>query len=198
MSETRTFLSRPSHEVAPDLLGWSLRHVTDEDVVMVEITEVEAYGGQSDPASHAYRGPTPRSSVMFGPAGRVYLYRSYGIHVCCNVVTGTEGEASAVLIRAGRVTEGIDLARRRRGDVADPALARGPGNLGRALGLTLPQSGRDLLTSASLALVRPAHSPAFDVSTGPRVGITRATQLPWRFWWSGDATVSAYRAGVMA
>ncbi len=109
--ELRGLLSHPAAEVAPALLGWRLSHTTDEGTVTVALSEVEAYMGADDPASHAYRGPTPRNVVMFGQAGRLYTYLSYGMHWCCNVVTGVDGHASAVLLRAGRVVEGADLAR---------------------------------------------------------------------------------------
>ena len=126
LSAVRELLARPADQVAPRLLGWALSNSTAEGTVTVVLTEVEAYLGEDDPASHAYRGPTARNLVMFGRAGHLYTYLSYGMHWCCNVVTGVDGHASAVLLRAGRVTEGVELARRRRGGrVRDTALARG-------------------------------------------------------------------------
>jgi DNA-3-methyladenine glycosylase len=191
--ELRELLSAPAWEVAPHLIGWTLTHETEEGLVSVELTEVEAYAGPLDPASHAHRGPTPRNKVMFGPAGHLYIYLSYGIHWCANIVTGPDGEASAVLLRAGAVVAGAPLALERRGNVRESALARGPGNLGRALGLTGELSGTDLLTSSTVRLDAPAVAAQVPISSGPRIGITKAVDLPWRFWRSGDTTVSATR-----
>lgn len=195
----RARLGRGADLVAADLLGWRLSRETAEGTVTVELTEVEAYAGGSDPASHAFRGPTARNSVMFGPAGHLYVYLSHGIHHCANVVTGPDGEASAVLLRAGRVVEGTELARERRGGVGDHALARGPGCLGQALGLTLPDSGADLLGGSELLLAPGARGrePA-PVATGPRVGVRLAHDVPWRFWVEGDPTVSVYRRNPRA
>ena len=194
----RKLLSRPAAEVAPDLLGWRLSHTTAEGTVTVELTEVEAYMGEDDPASHAYRGPTPRNLVMFGKAGHLYTYLSYGMHWCCNVVTGVDGHASAVLLRAGRVVEGQDLARARRGErVKEHGLARGPGCLGQALGLDRRHNGVDLLTDPSVRLAPGADRPA-EILRGHRVGVTLAHDVPWRFWVPGDATVSAYKRSPRA
>lgn len=177
---------------ARGLLGRTL-HGHD---VAVEITEVEAYGGVNDPASHAFTR-TPRSEIMYGPAWRLYVYRSYGMHFCANVVTGPTEKASAVLVRAGRVVEGIEHARRRRPGVADVQLARGPGNLARSLGLTLDDLGVDLLGEVGVRLgPPPAAVPA--ISAGPRVGVSKAADVPWRFWVTGDPTVSAYRRSPRA
>lgn len=185
--------------MAPELLGWTISHTTAEGTVSVELTEVEAYLGPDDPASHAYRGPTPRNVVMFGRAGHLYTYLSYGMHWCCNVVTGPDGHASAVLLRAGRVVEGAELARQRRGDrVAERSLARGPGCLGQALGLHREHNGTDLLTGERLRL-RPG--PPVDpraVSSGPRVGVSVAHDVRWRFWVTDDPTVSVYKRSPRA
>jgi DNA-3-methyladenine glycosylase len=189
-------LREPPELVAPRLLGWVISHGTDEGEVAVELTEVEAYAGAQDPASHAWRGRTVRNAVMFGPAGHLYVYLSHGVHACANVVTGMEGSAAAVLLRAGRVVAGVELARHRRGGVADAALARGPGNLGRALGLAPAMSGSDLLGPGNLALREsqpPSMSQVSQVHSGPRVGVSRAADLAWRFWVGDDPTVSAYR-----
>lgn len=176
------------------LLGWTVTHHAHEGAVAVELAEVEAYAGMSDPASHAYRGPTRRNSVMFGPAGRLYVYRSHGLHWCCNVVTGPEGEASAVLLRGGRVTEGIDVARRRRGErVADRSLARGPGCVGQALGVSGRHDGSDLFDTGALTLSPPPTPVTLRICSGPRVGVSRAADVPWRYWLEGEASVSAYR-----
>jgi DNA-3-methyladenine glycosylase len=185
--------------VAPELLGWTLSHTTDEGTVAVELTEVEAYMGPDDPASHAYRGPTPRNVVMFGKAGHLYTYFSYGMHWCCNVVTGPDGHASAVLLRAGRVVEGADLARQRRGErVKDSSLARGPGCLGQALGLHRDHNGADLLADGPVRL-QPGEVLGPDrVASGHRVGVSLAHDVPWRFWVQGDITVSAYKRSPRA
>ena len=194
MTDPRVLLSRPSPQVAADLLGWTLTCRTDEGTVGVRLSEVEAYAGTEDPASHAYRGPTPRTAVMFGPPGFLYIYFTYGMHWCCNVVTGTDGEASAVLLRAGRVVEGLELARARRGPkVADRALARGPATLTQALGITGADGGADLLSGSALRLEPPTDATGRAVSSGPRVGVSRAADVPWRFWITGDDTVSAYK-----
>lgn len=175
-------------DVAPRLLGASLSHAG----VTVRLTEVEAYAGSDDPGSHAYRGPTPRTRVMFGPPGRLYAYFSYGMHVCANVVTGPEGTASAVLLRAGEVVDGIHLARDRRATTRDRDLARGPANLCRALGIGLDLDRTDL-SLGPVRLVLAAVPDPGRVSTGPRVGLRGAPDRPWRFWLTGEPTVSAYR-----
>ena len=185
--------------MAADLLGWTLTRTCDEGTVSVRLTEVEAYAGSDDPASHAYRGPTPRTEVMFGPAGFLYVYFTYGMHWCCNVVTGADGEASAVLLRAGRVVEGVELARSRRGTrVADRSLARGPATLTQALGITGAADGTDLLAGGALRLEPAAGNKDLPVSRGPRVGVRRAADVSWRFWVSGDETVSAYKRSPRA
>ena len=158
----------------------------------VRLTEVEAYAGSDDPGSHAYRGPTPRNQVMFGPAGRLYVYFTYGMHHCCNVVVGKEGTASAVLLRAGEVVEGLEVARGRRGRAADRDLARGPARLCRALGIDRRHDGADL-TAGALTLTPGPPPAAEQVATGPRVGLREAADHPWRFWLRGEPTVSAYR-----
>lgn len=160
------------------------------------ITEVEAYGGVEDPASHAFTR-TPRSEIMYGPPWRLYVYRSYGMHFCANVVTGPSEIAAAVLVRAGEVVEGIETARERRGEVADVRLARGPGNLARALGLSLDDLGTELLTDAGVRL-GPPPTVAPPITAGPRVGVSKAADVPWRFWVTGDPTVSAYRRSPRA
>ncbi|MEH0938382.1 DNA-3-methyladenine glycosylase [Micromonospora psammae] len=167
--------------------------------VTVRITEVEAYAGTAgDPASHAHRGRTPRNAVMFGPAGHAYVYFTYGMHWCMNVVTGPDGEASAVLLRAGEVVDGLDVARARRPAVRrEVDLARGPARLCATLGIDRSVYGQDLLGDGPVRL-RPAEAPVPDaaVSAGPRVGVTGAHDVPWRFWITGDPTVSSYRRHV--
>ncbi|MEP7092286.1 MAG: DNA-3-methyladenine glycosylase [Nocardioidaceae bacterium] len=179
-------LTGPVLDVAPRLLGAVLRHAE----VAARITEVEAYDGHDDPGSHAAHGRTPRNAVMFGPPGTLYVYFTYGMHHCCNVVVGSRGTASAVLLRAGEVVEGIALARDRRGS-GDRDLARGPARLCQALGIDLSHNGTDLGTG-SLTLHLP-ESLTEGIATGPRVGLRRAPERPWRFWVEGDPTVSVYR-----
>ena len=168
-------------EVAPRLLGAVLTH----GGVSVRLTEVEAYAGPLDPGSHAHRGQTARNAVMFGPPGHLYVYFVYGMHFCANLVTGPEGDPGAVLLRAGEVVAGCDVARGRRPGSNDRDLARGPARLCRALGIDLSHNG-----------IRPdlvAGEPVTDLSTGPRVGLRHAADRPWRFWITDDPTVSTYR-----
>ncbi|GAA2144968.1 DNA-3-methyladenine glycosylase [Nocardioides koreensis] len=186
-SDLRGLLSAPVLEVAPRLLGATLRH---GDVV-VRLTEVEAYDGPNDPGSHAYRRRTARNATMFGPAGHLYCYFTYGMHVCCNVVCGPEETPSAVLVRAGEVVEGLELARRRRPGASDRDLARGPARLCRALGIGLTHDGADLADGGALTLS--LGEPVDEVSTGPRVGLRGAPERPWRFWITGERSVSTYR-----
>ncbi len=184
-------------EAAPAVLGWRLTHRTPDGSVTVQLSEVEAYAGETDPASHAGRGPTPRNTIMYGPPGRLYVYFSYGMHWCANVVVGPEGTASAVLLRAGRVVHGAELARSRRGErVPDRSLARGPACLTQALGIGREHNGVDLLSDRAFTL-EPAAPPT-SVSSGPRVGIRHAAEVPWRFWLRDDPSVSAYRRSPRA
>ncbi|MEH3034547.1 MAG: DNA-3-methyladenine glycosylase [Aeromicrobium erythreum] len=183
-------------DVATRARGLLGRHLHAHGVTL-RITEVEAYGGVLDPASHAFTR-TPRSEIMYGPPWRLYCYRSYGIHWCANVVTGPTEQAAAVLLRAAEVVDGLDLARERRGGVADVRLARGPGNLAQAAGITGDDLGTDLLDpSSAVHLGEPPHEPV-EVVSGPRVGVSRAADVPWRFWVAGDPTVSAYRRSPRA
>jgi DNA-3-methyladenine glycosylase len=192
-------LAHPAEEVAPQLLGAVLTHETPEGTVSIAITETEAYSGTADPASHAYRGRTARNAVMFGPAGHLYVYRSHGLHWCANIVTGVDGIASAVLVRAGRVVEGEDLARERRGaKVESVRLARGPGNLCQALGITGEHDGTDLLSSTSVVLSAGEPVPAERVRVGPRVGVSKAHDWQHRFYLADEPTVSAYRLSPRA
>ena len=227
----REFYARGALEVAPTLLGCVIERDSPEGLVAVMLTEVEAYTGESDPASHAYRGRTGRNAVMFGEPGHAYVYFTYGMHFCVNLVCQPEGTASAVLLRAGRVIDGIPLATARRaagrngagrvaggrGRSGDPGsgglggsdgpgrpagvereLARGPARLCQALAIDRGLDGADVCDSGSPLRIRPARGagpgqPAPDVSRGPRVGISAAADRPWRFWLTGDPTVSAYR-----
>jgi DNA-3-methyladenine glycosylase len=214
---TREFFARPSVEVAPDLLGCVLEQETADGLVAVELTEVEAYAGRSDPASHAYRGKTRRNAVMFGPPGHAYVYFTYGMHFCVNIVClGEEGSASAVLLRAGEVIAGEELARARRTRgttaIAPRDLARGPARLCQALGIDRSQDGADLVSAgAPLRMLSRTGNPARSavlargddppgtprrILTGPRVGVSSAAEIPWRFWYDGDPTVSVYRPHV--
>jgi DNA-3-methyladenine glycosylase len=196
--------------VAPALLGCVLEHATPDGVVAVRLSEVEAYAGAADPASHAYRGETARNAVMFGPPGHAYVYFTYGMYWCVNVVCLPSGVAEAVLLRAGQVIVGEELARRRRGfDSARPPrdLARGPARLCQALAIDHAQNGADLCDPAGELRLRAAvagdgaaggdsarEQPV--IEAGPRVGISKAADLPWRFWLAQDPTVSAYRPSV--
>ena len=185
--ELRSLLERPVLEVAPLLLGATLRHGD----VAVRLTEVEAYDGANDPGSHAHRGRTPRNSVMFGPAGHLYVYFTYGMHHCCNVVCGPEGDAAAVLLRAGEVVDGLETARERRPRSPDRDLARGPARLCRTLGIDLDHNGARLDTPP--LTLRPGGAPD-EVSSGPRVGLRLAPDRAWRFWIPEEPTVSQYRS----
>ncbi len=168
-------------------------HLTGAGVT-IRLTEVEAYAGLADPASHAYRGRTPRTAVMFGPAGYLYVYFTYGMHWCMNVVCGPDGTASAVLLRAGEVVDGVDLARSRRGPtVPGRDLARGPARLAMALDVDKRAHGSFLLDGSGPVLLTPAPVPAGPVESGPRVGVAGGAETPWRFWLAGDPTVSVYR-----
>jgi DNA-3-methyladenine glycosylase len=237
----RDFFARHSVQVAPELLGCVIEHETAAGLVAVELTEVEAYAGQSDPASHAYRGKTARNAVMFGPPGHAYVYFTYGMHFCVNLVCLGDGSASAVLLRAGRVIEGEELARARRtggprgvGGDGSPRektailfrdLARGPARLCQALDIDRTQDGADVCvadsplrmrwpdasTTARSAEALPVRGddpaglaacgggprpPGGKVASGPRVGVSSAAEVPWRFWIEGEPTVSPYRPAV--
>ncbi|WIE64419.1 DNA-3-methyladenine glycosylase [Curtobacterium sp. MCLR17_036] len=216
-------LAEPAPTIAPALLGAT---VTGRGVT-IRITEVEAYSGPTDPGSHGHRGPTERNRHLFGSPGTLYAYRSYGIHTCVNVVSAPVGTSSGSLLRGARVVDGLDVARARRGpSVTEVALARGPGNLGSALGAVLGQDdGTSLLDGsgpfvlalapgleARIASVGPARlvedllsetlpgpatgGPVARISRGPRTGvagIAGGVRYPWRFWLTGDPTVSTYR-----
>lgn len=196
--------------VAPRLLG----AVLHGRGVSVRLTEVEAYRGVGDdPGSHAFRGPTPRTEPMFGAAGTIYVYLSYGMHRCLNLVCGPVGHAGAVLLRAGEVVAGAELARQRRAAaaprragagasrvIADRDLARGPARLAVALGIELSDSGGMLASPstglAALALEPGPPTPSEHIASGPRVGVSGpggTVEFPWRYWLAGDPTVSMYR-----
>ncbi|MBK9475705.1 MAG: DNA-3-methyladenine glycosylase [Tetrasphaera sp.] len=189
-------LSRSPLEVAPDVLG----AVLHAGPVALRLTEVEAYAGSRDPGSHAFRGRTPRTATMFGPAGHLYVYFTYGMHYCCNVVCGPPGEAAAVLLRAGEIVAGHDLVRERRAGMAQRDWARGPARLTRALAIGAAHNGVDLLANgAAVRLEAGERVDPARIRTGPRVGVSGpggdGTAYPWRFWIEGEPTVSAYRPG---
>jgi len=193
LSALARLLAGPVDRAARGLLGARLTG----NGVTVRLTEVEAYSGQGiDPASHAHRGRTRRNEIMFGPAGHAYVYFTYGMHWCLNVVTGPAGVASAVLLRAGAVVDGVDVARKRRGpEVRDRELARGPARLVAALGVDGSAYGTSLLDGAGPLLLSPPPAPVDEalIRTGPRVGVTGAHDVEWRFWLDGEPSVSAYR-----
>jgi len=196
-------LSSAAPVVAPLLLGAVLTCDGPGAAVTIRVVETEAYGGADDPASHAYRGRTARNASMFGAGGTAYVYFTYGMHYCLNVVVGPPGEASAVLLRAAEVTDGIAAARARRtrpsGRVpTDRDLARGPARLTQALGVTTADDGRDLLDEHGPLRLTLAPTPVARYRCGPRVGISRAADRPWRFWLPDDPAVSAYRGGGQA
>lgn len=190
----REFFARPATEIAPLLLGARLTHETDAGAVVLRITEVEAYlGDGTDPGSHAFRGRTKRNGVMYGDPGHVYVYFTYGMHVCANLVCSPAGLATAVLLRAAEVVGGVELAETRRGAVLRRDLARGPARLTVAAGIRLDENGADAL-AAPFALELETQPPAF--LTGPRVGVSGeggGAAFPWRYWIAGDQTVSVYR-----
>lgn len=194
----RDFFDRPVLEVAPELLGRTLVRRTPEGTVELRLTEVEAYDGASDPGSHAYKGPTARNAVMFGPPGHAYVYFTYGMWHCMNLVCGPEGRASGVLLRAGQVVSGTDTARKRRLSARkDDELAKGPARLATALGIDRALDGTDVCggPQGPLAILAGAPVAAGRVRNGPRTGVGGGgAHQPWRFWVDGDPTVSPYRA----
>jgi DNA-3-methyladenine glycosylase len=187
-----SFYARPTLIVAKDLLGKVLVHRTPDGVTSGMIVETEAYIGEDDPACHAAPGPTKRNAPLYGPPGVAYVYLNYGIHYLVNAITEADGHPAAVLIRALEPLEGVPLMMRRRGGA--PALSdlcRGPGNLTRALGITLADN-RLLLPSSRLS-IEDRGLDVGKVSRGPRIGIRVATERPWRFWIAGHAAVSGPR-----
>lgn len=214
--ELAEILAGPPELAAPELLGRFL----SAHGVTIRLTEVEAYSGTAgDPASHAYKGRTARNASMFGPPGTLYVYFSYGMHWCVNISCGPVGVAAAVLLRAGEVVGGLDIARGGRA-VADRDLARGPARLARVLALDRTADGTSLLDGRGPLTVVPASAvgsssvgdegnrgrgtAAIDstkpavVRSGPRVGVSRGADWPWRFWLDGEPTVSPYRRSPRA
>jgi DNA-3-methyladenine glycosylase len=197
----REFFDRPVLDVAPDLLGRVIEHRilgSDDRPVAVRLTEVEAYDGQDDPGSHAFRGQTRRNAVMFGPPGHVYVYFTYGMHWCMNVVCGESGRASAVLLRGGTVVTGLPLAQARRPTARRPAdLARGPARLASALGVTGADNGADGCDpDGHLRMFSGEPFPRAQVRAGPRTGVSGGAEHPWRYWIADDPSVSPYRPHV--
>ncbi len=197
----RSFFDRPSYEVAPNLLGCVLSHDSPAGRVAVRLTEVEAYGLPGhDTASHSYRGKNRRNAVMFGPPGHLYVYFTYGMHYCVNLVCLPEGTSSAVLLRAGEIVEGVPLARSRRTGargraVPDRDLARGPARLTVALDLRREHNGLDCCGDGPLRVFdRTEPVDPRLIRSGPRTGVSSAAEVPWRFWIEGEPTVSPYRA----
>nr|WP_051640209.1 DNA-3-methyladenine glycosylase [Cellulomonas sp. URHE0023] len=202
MVPARVWFSREVHAVARDLLGAYLTSRSSEGDVTLRITEVEAYAGAEDPGSHAYRGRTSRNAVMFAEPGRLYVYRHLGLHHCLNIVAEPTGSPAAVLLRAGEIVDGVDLAWRRRESVgvvdSQRQLARGPARLAVALGLDMRANGADV-TEAGGDVVLHRHQVAVlpTHKSGPRVGVSGAggegNRFPWRYWLTDERTVSAYR-----
>jgi DNA-3-methyladenine glycosylase len=189
----RSFFARPSTVVAPELLGRILvRILPDGTRLAARLVEVEAYGPK-DPASHAYRGPTPRNLVMFGPPGCLYVYFTYGMHFCSNVVTGRDGEGSAVLLRAAEPIEGLDVMTANRGVDVLKRLCGGPGNLTQALGIGRPENGADLVRDRSLHLRAGEPLPPRRIGRSTRVGVNVGIEPRWRFFERGSAYVSPGR-----
>ncbi|MGW4232571.1 DNA-3-methyladenine glycosylase [Streptomyces sp. NPDC004980] len=195
---TRDFFDRPVLDVAPDLLGRVLVRTTDDGPIELRLTEVEAYAGEIDPGSHAFRGRTPRNGVMFGPPGHSYVYFTYGMWHCLNLVCGPEGMASGVLLRAGEISIGAEMARKRRFSARhDRELAKGPARLAAALDVDRALNGCDVIAgpSAPLSVLRGTPPLRDQVRSGPRTGVGGdGSHQPWRFWIDGDPTVSPYRA----
>lgn len=206
----RSFFDRPATEVAPELLGCVLAASSADGEVAAELVEVEAYMGSADPPSHAFRGMTARNEVMFGEPGHAYVYFTYGMHFCVNLVCMPAGTASAVLLRAGRIVAGADLAAARRlgssGSAARAGtrqyeqLASGPARLCQALGIARAQNGLDVCDpDGELRICAPAGFTGLTsdlIATGPRVGVSSGAEVPWRYWIAGDRAVSAYKPHV--
>ncbi|WP_104192685.1 DNA-3-methyladenine glycosylase [Cryobacterium sp. Y82] len=200
----RKFFSREVFDVAPELLGSILQRTDDDGTVTIRITEIEAYAGERDPGAHSYRGMTNRNRTMFGPAGHLYCYFTYGMHHAVNLVTGDPGQPYGCLIRAGDVIEGSDIARSRRErtprkiPLLDSSLARGPGCLAQSLGATLDNDGDDLFGGQWKFFI-PDAGVVLPHRTGPRVGVSgpggNATDFPWRYWLADASSVSTYKPG---
>lgn len=167
--------------VAQELIGCYLVRQTPEGTMKVRITETEAYKGENDPASHAYKGVTPRSAIMFGEVGKLYVYMIYGMHYCMNIVAHVDGEPGAVLIRAAECVDGIELLRKNRPKVSDKMLLNGPAKLAQALKVDLSMNGLDLLEGSSEPLILLPKDNQFEVRSSTRIGISKGKELMWRF-----------------
>ncbi len=189
MSEVlpQEFFTKPAPELARDLLGCVLVHKTSEGTVSGIIVETEAYS-QEDAASHSYRGETPRNSVMFGSAGHAYVYFTYGMHYCFNVVSGQPGHGQAVLLRALQPLDGIELMRQRRKQDQDKQLCNGPAKLVQAMGISKQDYGKPLFEGDLHISKRLKEDPR--ISEGPRIGISKAVDVPWRFWLTDNPFIS--------
>jgi DNA-3-methyladenine glycosylase len=195
----RSFFDRPVLEIAPDLLGRTLVRTTGQGPIELRITEVEAYDGPNDPGSHAYRGRTDRNAVMFGPPGHIYVYFTYGMWHCLNLVCGPEGRPSGILLRGGEITSGAGLARvHRPTSRKDSDLAQGPARLATALSVTRDLNGADACADGGpFRVLTGSPPPSGLLRSGPRTGVGgEGAAHPWRYWIDGDATVSPYRAHV--
>lgn len=196
----RAFYERDALVVAPELLGKVLVRMVDGGRRAGRIVEVEAYRGIDDPGSHAYRGPTTRTVTMFGPAGRLYVYLSYGLHHCANVVCGPEGEAMAVLLRALSPLEGLATMAAARGPAARrPAdYCSGPGKLGQAMALDRSLNGADLVGGdGGVTIVDDGVAPPPEPECSARIGLSAGAEVPWRWWVPGEPSVSAHRRAVV-
>ncbi|MFI5615304.1 DNA-3-methyladenine glycosylase [Amycolatopsis sp. NPDC051903] len=184
-------------DLAHLLLGAVLEADAPDGTVGVRLVEVEAYRGLDDPASHCYRGKTPRNAVMWGPAGHLYVYFVYGMHFCANIVGTEDGQPGAVLLRAGEVVQGANLVRARRPHArGNGELAKGPAILTSVLGIDRTENGVDLTDPSSPVRLRTAERvPPEQIRSGPRVGVAMAMDTPWRFWVDGSPAVSTYRRG---
>lgn len=198
----RDFFDRPVLEVAPELLGRILVRRTEDGPIALRLTEVEAYAGPADPGSHAYRGRTERNAVMFGPPGHAYVYFTYGMWHCLNLVCGPEGNPSGVLLRGGEIIEGAELAHARRPTSRRPHdLAQGPARLATALDVDRTLNGADVCgddpRQSPFGVLHGTPAPPDSIRTGPRTGVGgEGADHPWRFWIDGDPTVSPYRPHV--
>ena len=194
----RDFFARAAHEVAPELLGRFLLREQEDGPLVLRITEVEAYEGVIDPASHGFRGPTARNATMFGPPGHLYVYWIYGMHHAANLVCGDVDESHGVLLRAGEVVQGHSHALRRRPNAKQPAeLAKGPGRLTLALDIDRTLDGTDVCDPRSeVRMYGGAPLPGARIRSGPRTGVSKAHDTPWRFWEADGLTVSPYRRHV--
>lgn len=184
----KSFFEKSSLRLAKDLLGCVLVHETKDGISCGAIVETESYH-ESDEASHTHRGKTKRNRAMFGPAGHAYIYFTYGMHYCFNVVAGEEGVGEGVLIRALEPLEGIDIMRKRRSKENIKDLCSGPGKLVQAMGITFDDYGKPLF-KGNLYLRKPDKAELFEIAHGPRIGIRKAVDKPWRFWIDGNKFVS--------